>query len=308
MRRLLSFTVKFGLSAALLYFALSKVSFSVLWSRLNDYSLGWIAVAIAVYLLQLYSTALRWRYISASCDAPLSRSQAMQFTLIGSFFNQVLPSSIGGDAVRLLLLSRSGAGWRASVYSVLVDRAIGLIALALIVILSLPWSLQLIGDFRGRVALTLIDLAALAGCAAFLAFGAIRWRHSRWPLANHLHACSVVASKILFEDAMRLRIWLLALVGQLLTVVILWAVAQSIGAAVGILDILLLVPPVLLITILPISIAGWGVRETAMMTAFGYAGLAQDDGLNLSLVFGAVSLLIGVIGGLALILNKANRT
>ena len=52
----------------------------------------------------------------------------MRFNLIGTFFNQTLPSSIGGDAVRLWLVARGGAGWRAATYSIFVDRAIGLIA------------------------------------------------------------------------------------------------------------------------------------------------------------------------------------
>jgi Na+/H+-dicarboxylate symporter len=59
-----------------------------------------------------------------------------------------------------------------------------------------------------------------------------------------------------------------------------------------------LVPPVLLISSVPISIAGWGVRETSMIAAFGFAGLAGDDGLVLSVLFGAASFVVGAIGGI----------
>ena len=72
----------------------------------------------------------------------------MRYNLIGTFFNQTLPSSIGGDAVRLWLVARGGAGWRAATYSIFVDRAIGLIALAIIIVASLPWSYQ--SDPRSR--------------------------------------------------------------------------------------------------------------------------------------------------------------
>ena len=68
--------------------------------------------------------------------------------MIGAFFNQTLPSSIGGDAVRLWLVNRTGAGWRAATYSILTDRAIGLIALALIIVASLPWSYGMIADSK----------------------------------------------------------------------------------------------------------------------------------------------------------------
>ena len=101
--------------------------------------------------LQIFIGVLRWREISAECGAPLPTRQAMRFNLIGTFFNQTLPSSIGGDAVRLWLVARGGAGWRAATYSIFVDRAIGLIALAIIIVASLPWSYRLITDPHGTV-------------------------------------------------------------------------------------------------------------------------------------------------------------
>ena len=113
--------------------------------------------------LQIFLGVLRWREISAECGAPLETRQAMRYNLIGTFFNQTLPSSIGGDAVRLWLVARAGAGWRAATYSIFVDRAIGLIALAIIIVASLPWSYNLITDPHGRSALLLVDFAALAG-------------------------------------------------------------------------------------------------------------------------------------------------
>jgi hypothetical protein len=57
-------------------------------------------------------------------------------------------------------------------------------------------------------------------------------------------------------------------------------------------------PPVLLIATVPISIAGWGVRESSMIAAFAYAGLAESDGLTLSILFGAASFIIGIVGGI----------
>src|SRR5471030_2447259 len=137
MRRILLSTIKILVSAALLYFALRKANFSDLASRIDIASLGWIGLAIAVTFLQIFLGALRWREISADCGAPLATTQALRYNLIGAFFNQTLPSSIGGDAVRLWLVGRSGAGWRAATYSILTDRAIGLIALALIIVASL---------------------------------------------------------------------------------------------------------------------------------------------------------------------------
>jgi uncharacterized membrane protein YbhN (UPF0104 family) len=299
MRKFLLVTAKILISGTLLYFALRGINLGELKKRVDQISLGWIAFSIVVTLLQILLGAVRWREITALCDAPLSTARALRFNLIGSFFNQTLPSSIGGDAVRLWLVSRSGAGWRAATYSVLVDRAIGLIALAVLIVASLPWSYQLIGDARGRAALVLVDFAALAGGLGFLAFGRLNWGFlTEWLPTRHLHACAVIANRVVFNGARSLFVAVLSLVIHVLTAVIAWGVVQSIGASATFAQVFLLVPPIILITMLPISIAGWGVREAAMMVAFGYAGLPEADGLVVSLLYGAVSFAVGAFGGL----------
>src|SRR6201746_1201326 len=200
MRQILLSALKILISAALLYLALRKVNLSELASRINIASLGWIGLAIAVTFLQIFVGVLRWREISAECDAPIATNQAMRFNMIGTFFNQTLPSSIGGDAVRLWLLARSGAGWRAATYSIFVDRAIGLIALAIIIVASLPWSYNLIGDPNGRSALLFVDFAALAGGVGFLVIGRLQWPWlKRWWGTHHVHACAVIANRVIFN-------------------------------------------------------------------------------------------------------------
>ena len=299
MRRILLSTIKILISAALLYLALRKVNLSELGARINVASLGWIGMAIAVTFLQIFVGVLRWREISAECGAPLATKQAMRFNLIGTFFNQTLPSSIGGDAVRLWLVARSGAGWRAATYSIFVDRAIGLIALAVIIVASLPWSYSLIRDSHGRSALLFVDFAALAGGMGFLVLGRLPWPWlKRWWGTHHLYACSVIANRVIFSRERGPKVVVLSLLVHVLAVVIAWCVVQSIAAPVVFSQIFQLVPPVMLITMLPISIAGWGVREATMGLAFGYAGLAANEGVNISLLFGAVSFIVGAFGGL----------
>jgi len=95
MRRILLSTTKILISATLLYFALRKANFSDLASRLDVASLGWIGLAIAATLLQIFVGVLRWQAVSAECGAPLATMQAFRFNMIGTFFNQTLPSSIG---------------------------------------------------------------------------------------------------------------------------------------------------------------------------------------------------------------------
>jgi glycosyltransferase 2 family protein len=304
MRRILLSTLKILVSAVLLYFSLGKINLADLVSRLNVSSLGWIGLAIAVTFLQIFVGVLRWREISVECGAPLETRQAMRFNMIGTFFNQTLPSSIGGDAVRLWLVARAGAGWRAATYSIFVDRAIGLIALAIVVVASLPWSYSLITDPHGRSALLLVDFLALAGGGGFLVFGMLPWPWLKhWWGTHHIHACAVIANRVIFSRDRGPKIAVLSLLVHVLAVVIAWCVVRSIAAPVMFGQVFQLVPPVMLITMLPISIAGWGVREATMGLAFGYAGLMTNEGVNVSLLFGVVYFIVGAFGGLVWILS-----
>ncbi|MCP3465048.1 MULTISPECIES: lysylphosphatidylglycerol synthase transmembrane domain-containing protein [unclassified Bradyrhizobium] len=304
MRRILLSAAKIIVSGALLYLALRKVNPSDLFSRFTVSSLYWIALAIAVTFLQIFVGVLRWREISAECGAPLELERAMRYNVIGTFFNQTLPSAIGGDAVRLWLVARAGAGWRAATYSIFVDRAIGLIALAIVIVASLPWSYRLINDAQGRSALLLLDFAALAAGLGFLLLGALNWPWlKRWWATHHIHACAVIANRAIFNRSRGPIVAVLSLLVHVLAVVIAWCVVQSIAAPVSFGETFLLIPPVMLITMVPISIAGWGVREATMGLAFGFAGLAANEGVNVSLLYGAVSFIVGAFGGLVWIFS-----
>jgi uncharacterized membrane protein YbhN (UPF0104 family) len=89
----------------------------------------------------------------------------------------------------------------------------------------------------------------------------------------------------------------------LLTIAAAWCCIKAIAAPVGFAQVLILLPPVLLISTIPISIAGWGVRESSMIAAFAYAGLAESDGLTLSILFGATTFVVGLVGGIVWIVS-----
>jgi hypothetical protein len=113
----------------------------------------------------------------------------------------------------------------------------------------------------------------------------------------------VIANRVIFSRKRGPALAVLSILVHVFTVVIGWCVVKSIAAPVTFGQTFQLIPPVMLITMLPISIAGWGLREATMGLAFGYAGLATNEGVNVSLLFGAVSFIVGAIGGLVWILS-----
>lgn len=309
MRQFILLVVKVAITLSLLYFAVGRINLDVIaerWKTLDlAWSATWLAVAIAIMGLQLVFLSARWQRIARQCGASLGGRQAFRFSLIATFFNQVLPSTVGGDAVRIWLLARDGAGWAKATHSVLLDRFIGVLALAVLVVGCLPWSLRLIEDPVGRIALLIIGFGSIGGAIVFIALGYLRWDWlQRFAPTRHLTQMAVTAREILFSAEPLAVVMGLSLTIHVLTAAAAWSVARAVGAPFEFAQALQLIPPVILIATVPISIAGWGVREKSLVLAFGYAGLFETDGFLISVLLGAVMFLIGIIGGIAWLLGR----
>jgi uncharacterized protein (TIRG00374 family) len=290
--------VKVAITVALLYFAIGRGNFAVLGERLSRLDPAWMAAALAAAAVQNLLLALRWRDIAMSCGAALPLRRSFKFTMIAIFFGQVLPSTVGGDAVRVWLLARDGAKWSLATYSVLIDRFVGVFALAVMVIACLPWSLTLIQNPVGRIALLLIGFGSVSAALLFIVLGNMQsaFLQRFWPI-RHLMKLAVTLRELSLSSTTGLSTMFLSLLCHVLTSTIAWCAAHAVGAPFEFTHSLFLLPPIMLISTIPISIAGWGVRETALILAFSYAGLAESDALVVSILFGATMLAMGIIGG-----------
>jgi uncharacterized protein (TIRG00374 family) len=238
------------------------------------------------------------------CGANLAFTSALQISFIATFFNQVLPSTVGGDGARIWLLARQGAGWATATYSVLIDRIAGVFVLALIVVACLPWTLSLIHDSIARAVLLVIGFGTIAGASIFVLIG-VQFRQwlDRWMLTRYLSAASRIGAALCRSHRSATIVLACSVAIHLLTVAAAWCCVKAVAAPVSFAQVLFLMPPVLLIATVPVSIAGWGVRESSMIVAFAYAGLAQSDGLTLSILFGVASFIVGVVGGIIWIVS-----
>jgi hypothetical protein len=263
-----------------------------------------MVVAIFLLIAEVAFLAARWQKIATACGAKLEFGPALQVSFIAAFFNQVLPSTVGGDGARIWFLARNGAGWARATYSVLLDRIVGLFVLALIVIVCLPWTMELIHDPIARTGLLLIGFGAIVAAMIFVLIGT-RFPHwlERWALPRHLSAASKAAATLCSSPRSIGYVIACSIAVHLLTIVSAWCCVMAIAAPVSIAQVLMLLPPVLMISTIPVSIAGWGVRESSMITAFAFAGLAESDGLTLSVLFGAASFVVGLTGGIVWILS-----
>jgi uncharacterized protein (TIRG00374 family) len=191
MRCALSLLAKATISILLLYLSLHSVDVGALGARLSRLESGWVVLALFLLTVQVMLLAVRWRNISTVCGANLPFISALQISFIATFFNQVLPSTVGGDGMRIWLFARKGAGWASATYSVLIDRIAGVLVLALIVIACLPMTFSLIHDPIARAVLLVIGVGVIAGTLVFVLIGQRfgQW-FDRWMLTRHLATAS----------------------------------------------------------------------------------------------------------------------
>jgi D,D-heptose 1,7-bisphosphate phosphatase len=309
MRRLLLFLVKATISILLLYVSLRSVNLAALGERLSRLNAAWVAVALVLQAAQVGLQAVRWRAIALQCGAKLTPRAALRINYIASFFNQVLPSTVGGDAARIWLLARGGGGWASAAYSVLIDRVAGIFALAVIVIACLPWTLALVQDPIARAILVLIGGGAVAGAVVFITIGSLRWQLlERFAPTRHLVAVSRIARRLFRSGQSASTVSLISIAIHFLTIASVWCIAQSVAADASFILLMFMIPPVILIATVPLSIAGWGVREGSMIVAFTFAGLAAGDGLIVSVLYGLTAFAIGAIGGIVWIVSNAKAS
>ena len=304
MKKTVALIVKLTITTTLLYFAVRGANLGLVADRLKRLDIGWLSAAIAVLGVQAVVSALRWQCILKRCGAAISTTQTIRLTFVAQFFNQVLPSTVGGDAARIWFVARHGTGWSKAVYSVAIDRIIGVFVLALIVVICIPESFALIANPLARAGLLTVGLSGVAVPAAFIALGCRQWQLlHRFAILRYINAAANLAYDLF--TSIRRAAWIIGLsvVIHALLIAAAWLIAKSVAVPLDPLHAVLVIPPVLLIAALPISIAGWGVRESAMVMAFAYSGLQQADGLLVSALLGFATFVIGIAGGLVWVIG-----
>jgi glycosyltransferase 2 family protein len=252
-----------------------------------------IGTALAIAILH----TVRWIAVIRAAKGPaISFGEALRLMLIGHFFNQALPSSIGGDAVRIWCAWRAGLGFATAANTVIIDRAMTLFSLLLLAAAGLPWLFAIVLDPVARWALSTVIVAGVSGYAAFLALTRLPQFMTRWRVVRALLALAALARTATLKPRYAVPVIGLSIVSFIGFSFIVFALARAMQIQVSLGDCILLVPPVILVTVVPVSIAGWGVREGAMVVAFGYLHVPASAAFAVSVLFG-VTLAVASLPG-----------
>jgi uncharacterized membrane protein YbhN (UPF0104 family) len=306
------FYLKILVSLSILAFIfLSRVKLSEVVQELRRVDAAWIAASFSLHALGVWISAVRWRILILVQGDRVPLGYLVKSYLVGTFFNNFLPTRFGGDIVRIWDGSRYSRSILKSSAVVLVERLTGVVVLLLFALTASLIRLEMAREFP---VIWLSAGIALSGLALVLFFLTPLWGKlmGRFPgtgfwgrlrkkgldfrtalLTYRTHPRSLL--KALFWAAML----------QVNVIVHYWMAGKGFHFQVPLLDYFIFIPIVLLVLTIPITIGGFGVREGMYMQILAYYAIPASAAVGFSLIADtAFTLAIGLIGAFIYVTRK----
>ena len=308
-RKITLITIKLTITATLFFFIVDNIELNKTIEILKQASAIFIFFAISVQVLQVLVANIRWYMILNFMSIHVKYFKLLRYLWIGLFFNQTLPSSVGGDAMRgYCLYNSQRCTISESTIVVLLDRFVGLLGLAFLILLLLPLSLYLLpGEASKELVLIAISLFfILTGIVFTLDVNPFVKRLISQKF-EALFTFSKSSRDLVFSKSPGIAMTILSLCIHMLSIVSVYLLAIGMGLTVTWMNLLLIIPLVIFFIALPISIAGWGIREGVMVLGLGYLGVSSEEALALSIVFGLSTLIVSIPGSAIWLLESLNN-
>jgi uncharacterized protein (TIRG00374 family) len=306
-RKFLFLILKFITSAVLLWLIISNFELGSAVDRLRDIKYSYVLAASFVFMVLLVNNTVRWRLVLSAIHVDLPFSIAIKILYIATFFNQTLPSSIGGDAFKIFLGRKAGINLKSAINGVMLERVIALLGLILLVIITQPFLLARIEDHPAKYFFPLLVILVLFGIIILMLLDRLPQGLQGWRIVNVLTHLASDTKKFFLSPRYVSKAIFLGIFGNILIAMFAYLTFCALAVDVSILDCLVLIPPITLLTTLPISIAGWGIREGAMVGAFAFVGVLEGDAFIVSLLFGILNIIFAIPGGFLWLMGDHNR-
>jgi hypothetical protein len=303
----MGFALKGAVSVGLIWYLVHHTDLSVDPARFFAVAPGYVALAVLVSVLQVAICVFRWRAVLIAIGQPLPLGTVTRLFLIGAFFNQALPSSVGGDAFRIYLAHKQGQTLGGAFNGVMLERVAIVAAIPLLAAFMLPWLLPRLHPDAVPWAIGGVALMAV-GSAVGIAILTLLERLPRsirhWRLVSLLMRLGGDARRLFLTPRHAAAVFAWSVIGHANVSLTVYVLAAGLGVDIGLVDCLALFPLVLLATTIPVSIGGWGVREGAMIAAFALVGVPREDTFVVSVLFGLLAVAVSLPGGLVWLLSR----
>ncbi len=298
-KRLVMIAAKLAVTGVLVWYLLNEVDLAKSGEHLASFDVGWGLLAMLALAFIFLIASVRWQIYARALNIPLGVGTAFRFYLISQFLGQVLPAGVGTDAVRVWLLARRGNAVGPSASSVVLERLTGLIGNLVLIAVLLPLTFSYVDDTGVRLIIILVVAICAAGISAIFGISFVPRLITKWRSVALISKLADIASEARRAGFMlkpAATVFLLSFFMILISVLAAYLIALGLDLELSPVACLALMPVVLLLGTLPISLAGWGVREGAAITTLGFAGVASSEALALSILFGLSLLAVSLFG------------
>jgi len=289
-----------AVSAIVLIVVLRRAHLSRLNLDWNAHTIAWMASAALVTFAGVVLSAVRWQKVLAALDLKARVPTLLRHHLAGLFVSSFLPSTVGGDVLRVSRLSAANGETPGTFASVVLERLTGWLVLPVITLIAFAINPGLFGADRNARFALLIALSTLGLLAVVL------WAAGHPRLGGRLTSNAgwkrFTGAVYLGVDRLRHRPGDLASVlatgfaYQLAVVLAAYLAAEGLGLNLGPTALLAFVPAVAIVQVLPITVGGLGVREGAFALFLVPLGVPEEKALTLGLVVYALNLIVSLMG------------
>ena len=307
--------LKISLSVALILWITQDVALDSVFAVITESSESMLILAFSLFFVGYVIAAFRWRTLIRVQDGDAPIFFLVRSFMVALFFNNFLPSTVGGDVVRMYDSWRLGNSKTDAVTVVLVDRFLGVIVLFCFALLALVFDETVAGEVPF---ITIWVTAGLAG------MGIATWLFLKIPMSTMQRLSSAkngVMARVggILEKVHRsfqayrqapsaiLRALGLSVLLQVNVVVHFILVARAVGIDVPAESMFLIIPVAVFIMMVPISINAIGVREAVFVFLFSLYGVQSVEALAFAWIAYSFTLLQGVLGGLVFALRREKR-
>jgi glycosyltransferase 2 family protein len=303
------FWLKLAGSLALLSFLLARTDLHAIGTLFRSLRFPIFFASIFLYILAQMLSVVRWRclLLAEKINIPFWRLTLLYFE--GMFFNLMLPTSIGGDVIRGYRVFQMTRRDEASLASILVERLSGFVALAIIACLAMIPAYTYLND---PVVVWLVVMAATGVIGIVAGLLSVRLQTLFFRVLNGVGLGRFHERLERLHESIR-RYWThrqallqavgLSLILQSLVIMIFYLTSRALNLSVDVRYFFLFVPLINVISMLPVSIAGLGLREGSSVYFFSKVGLDSAGAISLSLLFFAVTALCSGLGGIAFLVG-----
>ncbi len=302
LKNLLYLLIRIILSFGLLFFLFHKFDFSKTWQVIKGADLKYLIFVLLLTFFINFLLLLRWYMLIRTLGVKINFKKVASAFSMGLFFNIFLPSSAGGDVARSIDLFGHTRERVKIVASVILDRLSGFISIAIISSFSLFAGYRLINNrpvlliLVAVLACLVIVIAVLFSSRIFLRFSRLfgKFKGIRLKL-ERLHLSIIVYRSKYFVILVNV---LLSFITQFLAIIAISLIAKSLHAEISFIYFLIFVPLIFVIAMLPVSVGGLGVRESAFVGLFYIIGVDKNISFGISLINSSTILIVGILGGI----------